>query len=45
MKDFNDKIEEDLKFAKRAEEALKEHKKGKFVSKSKKDFINRLKEW
>ncbi len=45
MKDFNKNLEEDLKFAKRTEEAFREYERGNFISKSKKDFISELKKW
>jgi len=39
---FSKNIEEDLKFAQRTEEAWKRYEEGKFVSKSKEEFIGEL---
>ena len=38
-------LEEDLKFAKRTEEAWKRYEKGEFVSMDKDDFLTALKKW
>lgn len=42
MKAFEKNIEEDLKFAKRTEEAWKSYERGEFISKSADDFLNDL---
>jgi len=39
---FSKNVEEDLEFARRTEEAWKRYEDGKFVSKSKEDFIKEL---
>jgi len=39
---FSKNVEEDLKFAKKTEEAWKQYEEGKFVSKSKEDFLAEL---
>jgi AbrB family looped-hinge helix DNA binding protein len=39
---FSKNVEEDLKFAQKTEEAWKRYEEGKFVSKSKDDFLNEL---
>ena len=39
---FSKSIEEDLEFARRTEEAWKNFEEGKFVSKSKEDFLKEL---
>ena len=39
---FSKNLKEDLKFAKRTEEAWKRYEEGKFVSKSKDEFLNEL---
>ena len=39
---FSKNLEEDLEFARRTEEAWKQYEEGKFVSKSKEDFLNEL---
>lgn len=39
---FSKNVEEDLEFARRTEEAWKRYEAGKFVSKSKEDFIKEL---
>jgi len=38
-------LEEDLKFAKRTEEAWERFKKGKFISMDSKDFLDELEKW
>lgn len=43
--DFDKNIAEDLEFAKRTEEAWKRYEKGKFISKSDKEFLKKLEEW
>jgi AbrB family looped-hinge helix DNA binding protein len=43
MKTVAEALKEDVLFAKRVEKAWKKYEKGKFVSKSKKDFLNELK--
>lgn len=39
---FSKNLEEDLEFARRTEEAWKEFEKGKFITKSKEDFLAEL---
>ena len=42
---FSKLIEEDLIFAKRTENALREYEKGNFKKMSKKDFLDELESW
>lgn len=42
VKDFNENIEDDLKFAQRTEEAWKRYEKGEFVSKTTEEFLKEL---
>lgn len=42
IKDMAKDLKEDLKFAERVEKAWQEHDKGKFVTKSKDDFLKEL---
>ncbi|MEK6888519.1 MAG: AbrB/MazE/SpoVT family DNA-binding domain-containing protein [Nanoarchaeota archaeon] len=42
---FDKQLEEDLKFAKRAEEGWKEIEAGKGVKMSVEDFLNEMKKW
>lgn len=44
-KDFNKNLEEDLKFAKRTEEAWKRYDKGEFISMDFNDFLKEVKKW
>ncbi len=39
---FSKNLEEDLEFARRTEEAWKKYDEGKFISKSKEDFLKEL---
>ncbi len=43
MKDVAGDLKEDLLFAERVEKAWREHDKGKFITKSKDDFLKELK--
>ena len=43
--DMDKNLEEDLEFARRAEEALKKYEKGKFISLPKDKFLRELKKW
>jgi AbrB family looped-hinge helix DNA binding protein len=45
VKDFEENIVEDLRFAERTEEALKRYEKGKFKKMSKKEFLKELETW
>ena len=42
---FDANMATELEFARRTEDAWKNYKKGKFVSKSKEDFLAELKKW
>ncbi len=42
---FSKTLEDDVKFAKRTEEALKRYERGKFISRSAKDFLKELEQW
>lgn len=42
---FDEKLKEDLIFAKRTEEAWKRYEKGEFTSSSAEDFLKQLKTW
>ena len=42
---LNEKLKDDLEFARRTEEAWKEYKQGKFTSSSKEEFLKELKTW
>ena len=44
-KDFSKNLEEDLKFARRTEEAWKRYDRGEFESYSKEEFLKRLEKW
>jgi AbrB family looped-hinge helix DNA binding protein len=44
-KDFSDKLEEDLEFAKRTEEAWKSYERGEFISMDSTDFLKELEKW
>ena len=44
-KDFNKNLEEDLKFARRTEEAWKRYEKGEFISLPKDKFLEELEKW
>jgi len=39
---FSKNVQEDLEFARRTEEAWKQYEQGKFISKSKEDFLKEL---
>ena len=43
--DLDEKFKEDLKFARRTEEAWKRYENGKFKSMDAKDFLKELKKW
>lgn len=43
--DFGRNLEEDLKFAKKTEEALKRYEKGLFKETGEKEFLKMLKKW
>ena len=43
--DFDKNIAEDLEFARRTEKALRDYKKGKFISMSEKEFLAELEKW
>lgn len=45
VKDFDKKLEEDLIFAKRTEEAFKRYEKGEFIEMDFDKFLKRLKKW
>jgi len=45
VKDFNKRLEEDLIFAKRTEEALKRYEKGEFIEVDFDDFLKEVKKW
>ncbi len=45
VEDFDENIEEDLKFAQRTEEALERYEKGDFKSLSSEDFLRELDQW
>ncbi len=45
VKDFSKRIEEDLIFAKRTEEALKRYEKGFFKRRSSDEFLKELEKW
>jgi AbrB family looped-hinge helix DNA binding protein len=45
MKDIDKKFEEELKFAKKTEEALVHYKKGEFKEKIAKEFLDELETW
>ena len=45
VKDFKKNIEEDLKFAKRTEEAWKRYENGEFKEKSAEEFLEDLEQW
>jgi bifunctional DNA-binding transcriptional regulator/antitoxin component of YhaV-PrlF toxin-antitoxin module len=42
MKDIGQELKDDIYFAKRIDQAWKEHREGKFISKSKDDFLKEL---
>ena len=42
---FDKRLEEDLEFARRTEEAYKEHEKGNFKTMEFDDFIKEMKKW
>ena len=44
-KDFSDRLEEDLEFAKRTEEAWKSYERGEFISMDSNDFLKELEKW
>lgn len=44
-KDFSDKLEEDLEFARRTEEAYKRHERGEFISMDSEDFLKEIEKW
>ncbi len=44
-KDFEKNLEQDLKFAKRTEEAFKRYERGKFKSMSGEEFLKELSKW
>ena len=44
-KHFDKNIEDDLKFAKRTEEAWKKYDKGEFISMDSEDFLKELEKW
>lgn len=43
--DFKENIEEDLKFAKRTEEAWKKYEKGEFIEMDFDEFLKKAKKW
>ena len=45
MKDMEKKLEEDLEFAKRTEEAWQRYEKGEFISMDSKDFLKEIEKW
>lgn len=45
VKDFGEKIIEDIEFAKRTEEAWKEYEGGKFIRQPASEFLKDLKKW
>jgi len=45
IKDMNESLKEDLKFAKKTEEAWKSYEKGEFKSMDSKNFLKELKKW
>ena len=45
VKDFDKKLEEDLEFARRTEEAYREIEKGNFIKMNSKNFLKALKKW
>ena len=45
VSEFDKKLEEDLIFAKKTEEALKKYEKGEFIKKDEKEFFEELEKW
>ena len=45
VKDFGEKIVEDIEFAKRTEQAWKEYERGEFIEMEYNEFLKKLKEW
>jgi len=45
MEDFNKNLQEDLKFAKRTEEAWKRYDRGEFISMDAENFLKEIKKW
>jgi len=45
IKDFNKSLEEDIKFAKKTDEALKRYEKGLFKTMNGEDFLKSLDKW
>ena len=45
VKNMSNKIEEDIEFARRTEEAWKEYDAGKFTSSSASEFIKEMRSW
>ncbi len=44
-KDFSEKLEEDLEFARRTEEAYKRHERGEFIQMDFDEFIKEMEKW
>ena len=44
-KDFSEKLEEDMEFARRTEKAYKRHERGEFIQMDFDKFIEEMKEW
>ncbi len=44
-KEFSKKLEEDLEFARRTEEAYKKYEKGEFISMDADDFLKEIEKW
>jgi len=45
MRDVANELKDDIHFAERVEQAWKRHDKGRFKTRSKKDFLKELKSW
>ena len=45
MEDFNKNLQEDLEFAKRAEEAWKRYDRGEFIPMDAENFLKEIKKW